>query len=83
MDAARRAFDAYAAAEPRLTVLWHMCRRAAPPAHANDTVDDAYDVDVYVTVRSSILPHGSEFGDRRRPAWHTEVSGLSTRREAS
>ena len=47
LDAARRAFDEYAAAEPRLTTLWDMCRRAAPPAHANDGVDDAYDVDVF------------------------------------
>ena len=36
-----------------------------------------------VTVRSTILPRGSEFGDRPRPAWHTEGSGPSTRRAAS
>jgi hypothetical protein len=39
--------------------------------------------DPQVTVRSTILPLGSEFGDRRRPAWHIEVSGPSTRRAAS
>lgn len=36
-----------------------------------------------VTVRPTILPLGSEFGDRARPAWHIEVSGPSTRRAAS
>ena len=37
----------------------------------------------FVSVRSTILPRGSDIGDRRRPAWHTEVSGPSTRRAAS
>jgi hypothetical protein len=46
MEIARRAFDEYARVEPRLTGLWYVCRRAAPPVPAND-VDDAFDVDPF------------------------------------
>ena len=36
-----------------------------------------------VTVRRTILPLGSEFGDRPRPPWRTEGSGPSTKHAAS
>jgi hypothetical protein len=46
MEVARRTFDEYARIEPRLTALWQLCRRAAPPIPAND-VDDVFDVDAF------------------------------------
>jgi hypothetical protein len=42
IDEARRAFDQYAALEPKLTPLWELCRLAAPPSrsHAEGEVED-------------------------------------------
>jgi hypothetical protein len=47
LEEARLTFEQYVRIEPRLTALWQMSRRAAPPVPANDHVDDVFDVDVF------------------------------------
>ncbi|HWO18688.1 MAG TPA: hypothetical protein VNO30_07920 [Kofleriaceae bacterium] len=47
IDEAWQAFDAYARLEPRLRLLWDLCRGAAPPAPKAGLVDDVYDADPF------------------------------------
>lgn len=49
IDEAWRAFEAYAASEPRLLPLWDLCRRAAPPVRPSNDEDDVYDCDPFET----------------------------------
>ncbi len=52
IDEARHSFDAYAALEPRLDRLWHLCRDAAPPARSDvDDDTDPYAIDVFAADR--------------------------------
>jgi hypothetical protein len=46
IEAARRAFEAFARVEPQLEPLWELCRSAAPPVRGG-FVDDAFDVDAF------------------------------------
>jgi hypothetical protein len=47
LDEAWLAFDRYAQTDPRLRPLWDLCRRAAPPVHTPDDVDDVFDFDPF------------------------------------
>ena len=52
LEAAKRAFDAYARVEPQLEALWDLCRRAAPPVEiVDDDETDPFEIDVFAADR--------------------------------